>query len=142
MGPSYFESYLTWPNTKFSHGFNLGKNSSHDIQLLLDTVLLACKALGKGNLLVWELGNEPDDYPVSFQGAVRPASWTEEDYVHQWLSRTAALKKQMEDHCPQLANAKYVAPSFGGINGALKALTTWQVGLNDAKNIAFNSEHK
>ena len=24
IGPSYFESYHTWPNTKFSHGFNLG----------------------------------------------------------------------------------------------------------------------
>ncbi|KAJ5619321.1 hypothetical protein N7510_003305 [Penicillium lagena] len=141
IGPSYFESYTTWPNTKFSHGFNLGKNSSHDIQLEMDSVPLACEALSHGNLLVWELGNEPDDFKNAIQGPVRPPWWDEKDYVNQWLNRTAALKKQMEIHCPKLAQTKYMAPSFGGIDGALKALTTWQDGLNDAKNIAFNSEH-
>ncbi|KAJ5108405.1 beta-glucuronidase [Penicillium angulare] len=141
IGPSYFESYLMWPNTKFSHGFNLAKNSSHNTQLLLDSVPFACQALSHDNLLVWELGNEPDDYKNAIQGALRPFNWTEKDYVHEWFNRTAALKKQMNIHCPHLADAKYMAPSFGGIDGSLKALTTWQDGLNDAGNIAFDAEH-
>lgn len=142
IGPSYFESYSTWPNTKFIHGFNMGKNGSHNLQLLLDTVPLACDALGNGKLLAWELGNEPDDFKNSPEAIVRPTNWTEKDYLHEWFSKTAALKRQMEKSCPELATVKYMAPSFGGITGTLKALTTWQEGLHKSKNIGLNSEHK
>ena len=65
IGPSYFESYDTWPGVKFIHGFNLAKNTSEDRQLLLDYVPLVCKALEKSNgFFHWELGNEPDLYKV------------------------------------------------------------------------------
>jgi hypothetical protein len=60
IGPAYFESYLTWPDTQFVHGFNLGKNSTVARQGLLDSVPFVCKALGGGRLAYWELGNEPD----------------------------------------------------------------------------------
>jgi len=65
IGPSYFESYDTWPGVKFIHGFNLAKNTSEDRQLLLDYVPLVCKALEKSDgFFHWELGNEPDLYKV------------------------------------------------------------------------------
>ncbi|KAK3112327.1 hypothetical protein LTR53_011508 [Teratosphaeriaceae sp. CCFEE 6253] len=79
IGPSYFESYSTWPDTKFIHGFNLGRNSTVARQGLIDSVPYACKALEGGKLLHWELGNEPDLFKTSAQGAVRPATWTEQD---------------------------------------------------------------
>src|SRR5664279_1690707 len=58
IGPSYFQSYNTWPDVKFIHGFNLGlggKNSA-GWETLIDTIPLACKALSKGKLLWWEYG--------------------------------------------------------------------------------------
>ncbi|KAK5681570.1 hypothetical protein LTS10_006103 [Elasticomyces elasticus] len=79
IGPSYFESYQTWPGTKFIHGFNLGRNSTVARQGLIDSVGYACKALEGGKLLHWELGNEPDLFKTSSQGPVRPANWTEQD---------------------------------------------------------------
>jgi len=79
IGPSYFESYLTWPDTKFVHGFNLGRNSTVARQGLIDSVPYVCKALEGGKLLHWELGNEPDLFKTSAQGPVRPANWTEQD---------------------------------------------------------------
>ena len=54
IGDSYFESYATWPRTKFSHGFNLGKNGTTGMKTLLATVPLACRALKDGKLAYWE----------------------------------------------------------------------------------------
>ena len=59
IGPSFFDSYSTWPDTTFIHGFNLGKNGTGGFSSLLATVPLACKALEGGKLAYWELGNEP-----------------------------------------------------------------------------------
>jgi hypothetical protein len=145
--PSYFESYLTWPNTKFTHGFNLGLggNSTAGWETLLDTVPLACKALGGGKLLWWEYGNEPDLYSTSSQGSVRPASWNEATYVAQWLNGTRAIKGQLEKYCPDLTRNNsygYYAPSFAGTRDHLKPVTTWDSGLDTDGDIKNFSSHK
>jgi hypothetical protein len=147
IGPSYFESYSTWPDTKFSHGFNLGLggNNSAGWETLLDTVPLACKALGNGKLLWWEYGNEPDLYSTSSQGPVRPPQWNESQYVAQWLNGTRAIKSQLTKYCPDLASNDtygYMAPSFGGTNNHLKPLLTWQDGLDVDRDIKLISSHK
>lgn len=145
IGPSYFESYSTWPGTKFSHGFNLGKNGSEGIDSLLATVPLACKALQGGKLAYWELGNEPDLYKTSAQGPVRPSNWTEKDYVDEWLTKTRLIKSALEKSCPDMVNDskyQYIAPSFAGVSNSLNPVTTWREGLNTDHDIALNSEHK
>ena len=53
IGPSFFDSYSTWPDTKFIHGFNLAKNGSVGLSSLLTTTSLACEALEGGKLLHW-----------------------------------------------------------------------------------------
>ncbi|GCB18100.1 beta-glucuronidase [Aspergillus awamori] len=141
FGPAFFESYFTWPGTKFIHGFNLGKNSSSDIELMLESVPLACKALEGGKLAYWELGNEPDLYKTSAQGIRRPASWTEQDYVDEWLNKTARIEKRLVEACPELAESKYIAPSFAGVTNSLNPVVTWEKGLDKSRNIALNSEH-
>ncbi|KAF8858173.1 hypothetical protein BDZ45DRAFT_591590 [Acephala macrosclerotiorum] len=148
IGPSYFDSYNTWPNTKYTHGFNLGLggNSSNPEgwETLLDTVPLACKALGKDKLLWWEYGNEPDLFSTSSQGAVRPPGWHESDYVAQWLNGTRAIKSQLAKACPELLGNDtygYLAPSFAGTNNHLKYWTTWQDGLNADHDIKLISSH-
>lgn len=80
IGPSFFESYLTWPDTRFIHGFNLAHNGSRINHDLLETVSVACKALG-GKLAYWELGNEPNNYKTAYQGAFRPTNWTTQDIM-------------------------------------------------------------
>ncbi|OOG00165.1 glycoside hydrolase family 79 protein [Aspergillus carbonarius ITEM 5010] len=141
FGPAFFESYFTWPGTKFIHGFNLGKNSSADVEVMLESVPVACKALEGGKLAYWELGNEPDLYKTSAQGPVRPANWTEQDYVDEWTNKTAAIKRRLAQACPEFADSKYIAPSFAGVTNSLNPVVTWEKGLDGQRNIALNSEH-
>ena len=145
IGPKYFESYLTWPDTHFIHGFDLGRNSSIARQGLIDSVAYACKAL-RGKLAYWELGNEPDLYKTSAQGPVRPSTWHEQDYANEWLHWTRALKVALAKACPDLATDakyKYYSPSFAGTGGnSLDPITTWEDGLDTYKDIAIISSHK
>lgn len=91
IGPSYFDSYSSFSSTKYIHGFNLGKNGTAARASLIATVILVCKALGNDKLLYWEFGNEPDLFKTSAQGAPRPADWSEQDYVNEWLAGTRAI---------------------------------------------------
>lgn len=142
IGPSFFDSYSTWPNTTFIHGFNNAKNGSVGLDLLLATVPLACKALEGGKLAYWELGNEPDLYKTSAQGVVRPANWNEQDYVDEWIGKSRTIKFVMAQTCPDLANYGWIAPSFAGTSYSLDPIITWQDGLFVDDNIALISSHK
>jgi hypothetical protein len=129
------------------HGFNLGLGgrTEEGWKTLLETVPLACKAIGKKNLLWWEYGNEPDLFPTSAQGPVRPLTWDESAYVKEWLNGTRAIKSQLKKHCPdQVRSDKYgyLAPSFAGTNGRLKPLKVWDLGLNADDDIKLFSSHK
>ena len=75
IGPSFFDSYNTWPSIQFTHGFDLARNGSAALTALLESVEPACKALEGNKLFAWELGNEPDLFKTSSQGVVRPADW-------------------------------------------------------------------
>ena len=147
IGPSYFESYSTWPGTRYTHGFNLGLggNNSAGWETLLETVPLACKALQGGKLLWWEYGNEPDLYSTSSQGPVRPPSWNESTYVAQWLNGTRHIKSQLEKYCPDMTSNStygYYAPSFAGTSNHLKPVLTWADGLDVDEDIKIISSHK
>jgi hypothetical protein len=145
IGPAYFESYQTCPGTKFTHGFNLGRNSTAARQALIDSVPYACKALEGGKLLHWELGNESDLYKTSSQGTVRPHHWTEQDYLDEWLHWTRSIKAAMERPCPDLASNQsynYYAPSFAGTDNSLDPIVTWKDGLDTDKDIAVITSHK
>jgi len=146
IGPSFFESYNTWPNVKFSHGFNMGGNNNSRVQdTLTRTAELACKALGTNRLYVWEYGNEPDLFATSAQGPVRRANWNESDYVNEWLDGTAVIKSVIQKNCPDLAfinTYKYMAPCFGGVANHLKAPLAWADGLDNTQNIKYFSSHK
>lgn len=142
IGPAFFESYQTWPDTRFVHGFNLGENSTRARQGLIESVPFACKALGEDRLAYWELGNEPDLFNRSF---IRPPGWDERDYVDEWLLWTRKIRKAMEDPCPDLATGekyKFYAPSFAGTGGnGLDPVLAWQAGLDTDKDIALISSH-
>lgn len=141
IGPAYFESYNTWPGFKFSHGLNLGLggNRSTGWETLVETAPLVCKTLGNGKLYTWEYGNEPDLFSVSAQGPVRPSTFNESTYVWQWLNGTREIRSQVKKHCPNVAEPKFMAPSFAGRFSEPK---TWQAGLNADNNVELFSTHK
>lgn len=147
IGPSFFESYNTWPGVKFSHGFNLGlgAKTTEGWQTLVDTIPLACKALGKDRLDVWEYGNEPNNYATSAQGHVRPPTWNESSYTWQWLNGTREIRKQIQSHCPEISSCsylKFMAPSYDIRAGELNATTVWEDGLDKRRDIKTYSVHK
>ncbi|KAK6860103.1 glycoside hydrolase family 79 protein [Apiospora arundinis] len=127
IGPSFFESYSTWPNVKFSHGFNMGGNNNSRVQdTLTQTAELACKALGTDKLA----GETPN--------------YNETDYVNEWLDGTAVIKSVIQKNCPDLASIntyKYMAPSFAGVDNHLKAPIAWADGLDNTQNIKYFSSH-
>lgn len=141
IGKSFFESYQTWPNVKYSHGFNLGKNGTAGHDTLVATVPLACQALSGGKLAYWELGNEPDLFKTSAQGIVRPSSWNESDYVTEWLEGTRLIKSLVAENCPDEPYS-YMAPSFAGTHNSLDPVRTWHAGLDTDQDIALISSHK
>jgi hypothetical protein len=147
IGPSYFDSYSTWPGVRYSHGFNLGlgATTTNGWNTLTQTVPLACKALGGGKLYAWEYGNEPDLYSTSAQGAVRPSNWNESTYVSQWLNGTRTIKSLVQKNCPDLVSSAgdgYIAPSMAGTGNHLKAPAAWADGLDTDGDIQLFSTHK
>ncbi|GKT43064.1 beta-glucuronidase [Colletotrichum spaethianum] len=143
IGPSFFESYGTFADTKFAHGFNLGlgANRSEGWETLKATVPLACKAIGKDKLDVWEYGNEPDLFSTSAQGPVRPPSWNESIYVEQWLNGTREIANIIAEACPDFPKPVFMAPCNAGTANRLRAPAQWAAGLNTDKNVAMFSTH-
>ncbi|KAJ2970373.1 hypothetical protein NUW58_g9720 [Xylaria curta] len=124
IGPSYFESYLTWPNVKFTHGFNMGGNhDNRQWSTLIQTAEIACKTLGKDKL----------------------HCYNESDYVKEWLDGTRAIQGVLSEACPDLLGNDtygYLAPSFAGVANHLKAPLAWADGLNTDETVRYYSSHK
>lgn len=143
IGPSFYDSFHTWPGTRYIYGFNLAANGTSGRASLLATAKYACRSLADV-LAYWELGNEPDLYSTSAQGARRPLSWDSAEYVSQWLNGTEAIRQVIAEYCPDLATAeryKYYAPSFAGTDNHLNPVVTWADGLDRNKDIAIISSH-
>lgn len=164
IGKPYFESYQTWPDTKFIHGFNEAANTSTDRRLLLDTVPLVCKALEGGKLAYWEFGNEPDRMAylkstARYQPGLTLASVQNKRPRYQaaseldntrlrprWLNATQDIRDALQQSCPEDASSeayKYYAPSFAGTNNnGFNVSLAVSNGLNTDNDIGIVSSHK
>ncbi|KAF2190355.1 glycoside hydrolase family 79 protein [Zopfia rhizophila CBS 207.26] len=143
MGPSFFESYQTWDNFSFIHGFNLESNDTKGYHTLVETVPLMCKALKGNRLAYWQIGNEPDLFKTFFDR--RPAWWDEEQFAREWLSKTRLIKELVRNSCPEvIENGKYMfyAPAFAaGPGNTLNISKAFDGGLAEDDNIAFIDMH-
>ncbi|MCJ1417931.1 hypothetical protein MMC32_004276 [Xylographa parallela] len=151
IGETFFESYGTWPDTKYTHAFSLGLAGicAAGWSSLIATVPIACKALGNGKLLWWEYGNEPDLYSNSNPGGpqqFRRGPWGDPEYVFQWQNGTRQIRETLAQACPDMATADaygYIAPSFWlPDNNELTIGGTFSSGLNadnDVKLISFHN---
>jgi hypothetical protein len=141
IGSSFFDSYRTWPNTKFSHGFNLGlATTSSGWDSLIATVPLACNAL-RGKLVAWEYGNEPDLY---INNGLRLNGWGVAQYVSEWQNGTRQIQNSLAQSCPVMADASvygYVGLSLWGNVSTLNPTAIWN-DLKTDKDIKLVSFHK
>lgn len=149
IGPSFFESYHTFPNTKYSHGFNLAANGTLGEKTTNETVPFACKALANGRLAYWEIGNEPDHFPTvnkTTNYPLRPESWKEKDYVSDWLARSRLIRERMRMDCPDIQEdeIRFLAPSFAEKEKlVLDPVKVWgKERLGRDTDIVLNSMHK
>ncbi|KAF2671224.1 hypothetical protein BT63DRAFT_349935, partial [Microthyrium microscopicum] len=133
-GGVFFESYATFTNTKYIHGFNLAKSNDGFRRNLEAGSILACNGLKNGRLLYWELGNEPDMYKKTQvatgpnQGHLRPTSYSENTYATEWSNITADLRSQIEITCPEMITDQafqFTAPSFAGTSNGMDPWTAW-----------------
>lgn len=142
VGPSFYSSFGTFPNTRYIPGINLAINGSAGKVTRTIESELTCKALGS-SLFMFEVGNEPDHYIDYFR---RPANWTVEEYVEEWLKGSQEVMDVMTSACPQLAkqSSGFFAPSFGGtdLSEPFSALTAFQSGQNSRRDIRQISVHK
>ena len=145
IGPSFFESYQTFPNTKFIHGFNWGHagNSTEGWENVLESAKAACQGIGGDRLWSWEYGNEPDTY-AEWWGYRDNATWTEEALAAEWLDHIPKVKAEMAKACPDLADSDrygFIVPSYTPIE-YLDPVLTWQAGLNKSPDVRAFSQHK
>ncbi|KAJ5123617.1 hypothetical protein N7448_009714 [Penicillium atrosanguineum] len=89
LGPTWFEGFETFP-TPWTFGVNLANNKSNALDNALAEAEAALKHI-KGNLVAFEIGNEPDLYP----GSVRPLNFTEADYVREWRYFADAISQRV-----------------------------------------------
>ncbi|KAB5576335.1 family 79 glycoside hydrolase [Coniochaeta sp. 2T2.1] len=136
IGKSYFESYRTFPDTYYSHQFNLAANNASGYATLAQTAPLACKAIGS-QLSMWEYGNEAD----LFLGKWRPSNWNVSSYVAEWLNGTAHLREYIQAACPELGTPKFMAPSFSSPGSAYNHVTAFQDGLDSKDAVKQKSLH-
>jgi len=152
FGPKFFDSYHTWPDASFVHGFNLKYNTSDDRAALLAQVPYACASL-RNQLIGWELGNEADLYAVVFPGvnatrfpAARSSSWKESDYAGQWREWSEAIDMAVQEYCPDVAAADdyWYAPSFADSPklSALDPVKAWQAGLGSDRDLKVFAGHQ
>lgn len=59
IGPSFFESFNTWADTKFIFGLNMNETDEGLANMKL-TAKYACNGLSTHNIAYWEMANEPD----------------------------------------------------------------------------------
>jgi len=147
FGPAFFQSYHTWPGSKYIHGYNLRYNTSSDRQALLESVPFACHALQNGLLEDWQLGNEPDSFTTGLQsgGSVWPAKDPESAYVREWQHWSNAIRGVMRGACPEMATDeayKYYAPSLSNPDASLNPVDIWEDDLDKYKDIEFIDQHK
>jgi hypothetical protein len=136
IGKSYFDSYGSFPDTFYSHGFNLAANNASGYATWAQTASLACKAIGD-RLSMWELGNEPDLY----LGKWRPSNWTAAQYVEEWLNGTAHLREYLMEACPELGTPQFMAPSFSSPGSAYNQVAAFRDGLDSQDAVSQKSLH-
>jgi hypothetical protein len=146
IGPSFFSSFGTFPQTSYIAGINLAVNGTDGTVTRQAETSFICKALGD-KLMMIEIGNEPD---LFIHWNRRNSSWSVADYVSDWQTASQVVGAELASACPRLARKignKFFGPSFAGTDfgsgpTVLGPFQAFERGLNSKNNIAVLSGHK
>ena len=90
IGPTFFEGFNNFPGARYHFQVNLARNDSGALEAAVEEARQAVKKI-QGNLESLEIGNEVDSYP----NRVRPADYTVQDYVSEWLQYSKMITEQV-----------------------------------------------
>ncbi|KAJ5286695.1 hypothetical protein N7478_002381 [Penicillium angulare] len=90
VGPTFFEGFESFPGVPWTFQVNLANNKSGALDNALAEARVALNHI-KGNLVAFEVGNEPDLYP----GDVRPLNYSTADYVREWTGFADAISNRV-----------------------------------------------
>ncbi|KAJ5612264.1 hypothetical protein N7510_005458 [Penicillium lagena] len=90
VGPVLFEGFENFYETPWTFQVNLANNKSGALENAVAEAEVALSHI-KGNLVAFEIGNEPDLYA----GAVRPLNYTVADYVEEWNHFADAISEKV-----------------------------------------------
>ncbi|KAH8926626.1 glycoside hydrolase family 79 protein [Atractiella rhizophila] len=142
IGPKFFDSYNSFPDTKYTFGFNQARNDASGANTLQKVVGLACKAIGVDNLEVFEFGNEPDLFS---NNGYRSSSYNEANYVAEWKNNTGIIRGLLQSACPEFISQDvygYMGPSLSSPGSKLKPSTIFNSnGYNSAGTVKQVSIH-
>jgi hypothetical protein len=152
FGRAFYESYLTFPGTRYIHGLNLARSNGGYRRNLCGSIIMACQVLKGGPTMSWELGNEPDLYHTTTttidaqdqRVMVRTGIWDESTYVKEWIEVERDLRTELGFSCPEMTTPtawRMVGPSFSGGNGGLDAQKAWDNGLRQEGAVNEFSSH-
>lgn len=138
IGPKFFDSYGAFPKgTLYSHNFNVATWNSSGFNTLKTTVPLACNAL-RGQLAIFEIGNEPDLYI----GKRRDSSYNVENYLSDWFNTTGRFEEYLQEACPDMVkNLDYMFPSVSSPGSRLRVPDMFKDAGDKLKHITQVSVH-
>ena len=89
IGPAWLEAFQQFPKgTRYIFGLSFQDGAAGLNQTLLEAI--PSFATLKESLYAYEIGNEVDGFP----GGRRPANWTVQDYVNQWLQYADTISEE------------------------------------------------
>lgn len=132
MGPTFFESFTTFKDTKFIVVLNMEKSVTSDdwFDNMLDFVATACDSFSSSNFLAWGYGNEPNLYSYG---------WDSANYTEHWLEAERAIKDVLADNCPSLASDdlfSFLTPSVSTVaSDHVYIPAILEAGINDDETV-------
>lgn len=98
IGKAFFEGFDNFPGTPWTFQVNLANNRSDALENALTEARIALSHI-KEKLVAFEIGNEPDLYPI-YPGDVRPSNYTTVDYAEEWNHYANAISKHVLHNNP------------------------------------------
>lgn len=138
IGPSWLESFKTFPTgTQYIFGLSFQDGTAGLDQVLLEAIPTVAE-LGS-SLYAFEIGNEVNGFP----GGRRPASYTVQDYVTQWLQYAVTIENSTGTQGKTLFQAAaFEAPeNYLTSNTSWNARTILQDGIAKTGLVKTISEH-
>jgi hypothetical protein len=139
IGPAWLESFKTFPaGTKYIYGLNFYDGAAGLVQTVAEAVP-AFTELGK-SLYAFEIGNEVNSWAGTSR---RPANYTTQSYVDQWLEYAVAIVKGTNATQKRLFQAAaFTAPRHWGNTSDWNVESILRLGIGEGGMVKTVADHE